>query len=398
MNSTPSRREAGPTTEPSVPSETDVLVVGGGIAGTSVLYHLARNGIEATLVDRGRLAGGATEAAVGVLSPPLRQPFQETVRDQGATRARAIWSFALESVRGLGEALDEMGAAGEAELDLSGGHILAESHSREAVRRSFEALAEAGFPVSWLEADEVQALCGARGLCGAYRLEGGGALNPAATARALARWAEGRGCRVVEGVEVGEVTRDGDGLRCRTGDGEIRARMVVYATHVDSRRFSALVGEEIVPIRGQGFRAGVRGLPRQSGCFATHWKMNVWRQGPDGTLYVSGWRHNAWGRSYWKADPELDDRLQSDLEEWLHSVFPGAEIEVTRRWSGVFGWTSDYLPLVGPLPGTPDELVVTGFSGGGLPFAFHAGRLLADGIAGKPPLDGARLFSPRRFV
>ena len=52
----------------------------------------------------------------------------------------------------------------------------------------------------------------------------------------------------------------------------------------------------------------------------------------------------------------------------MRTAFPGVELEITGRWSGIFGWTSDYLPLVGPLPGAPDEMVITGFSGGGLPF------------------------------
>lgn len=377
---------------------TDVLVVGGGIAGVSTLFHLARYGVGATLVERGRVAGGATDAAAGVLTPPLRQPYHETVHDRGAEKAREIWSFAQRSVAGMGEALTEIGAAEEAQLDLSGGHVLAEPHTKEAVRRSYAALSEAGFPVSWLDRDGVEEACGARGLVGGYRMDGGGAMSPGPATRALARWAASRGCSVVEGTHVREVVRGEDGLVCRTETGEIRARMVVYATHIDSRPFSALVGDEVVPIRGQGLRARVPGLSVRRGCFATHWKMNVWRQAPDGTLHLSGWRHNAWDRSYWKTRPELDERLQEDLETWVRTAFPGAKLEITDRWSGIFGWTSDYLPLVGPLPGAPDEMVITGFSGGGLPFAFESGRILAAAIAGKEPVPGARLFNPRRFL
>ena len=59
---------------------------------------------------------------------------------------------------------------------------------------------------------------------------------------------------------------------------------------------------------------------------------------------------------------------------------------------------SDYLPLVGPLPGAPDELVISGFSGGGLPFAFECGRVLAHAVAGREPVPGGALFNPRRFI
>lgn len=376
----------------------DVVVVGGGIAGSSVLHHLGRAGIDALLLEKGRVGGGATEAAVGVLSPPLRQPFHETEHDRGTDRARAIWDFALRSIRGLAEALEAAGATSAAELDLSGGYTLAESSTEHAVRSSFEALASAGFPVQWLDGEAVRALTGGRGFTGGYLLEGGGSLNPGATARALAESGRSAGCGVAEGVAVKAVERDPDGLICVTDHGPVRTSMVVYATHVDSRRFSSLLGYEIVPIRGQGMAVRTEGLAEMPGSFATHWKLNVWRQGGDGTLYLGGWRHDAWDRAYWKSRPELDDGLQGDLEGWFRHAFPEARLEVERRWSGIFGWTSDYLPLVGPLPGSPDEMVVSGFSGGGLPFAFECGRILAAAIAGDTPVEGAHLFNPHRFI
>lgn len=382
----------------SLPERTDVLVVGGGIAGTSTLYHLARLGVDATLVERDRVGGGATEAAVGVLSPPLRQPFHETAHDRGAEAASEIWGFALRSIAGLGEALRELGAEHEAGLDLRGGRVLAEPHTLHQVRLSFEALEAAGLPVRWMSPGDVEECCGGHGFSGGYILEGGGAISPGPTAQALARGAVERGARVVEGVSVDEVVRRDGALSCETDAGNLTASMVVYATHVDSRRFSALLGDEIVPIRGQGLSAEVEGLPPQHGCYSTHWKLNVWRQDPAGTLYLGGWRHDAWDRSYWKTRPELDERLQGDLEDWFQMVFPRVKLKVVRRWSGIFGWTSDYLPLVGPLPGAPDELVISGFSGGGLPFAFECGRVLAHAVAGKDPVPGAGLFNPRRFL
>lgn len=382
----------------ALPERSDVVVIGGGIAGTSTLHHLVRNGIDATLIERGEVGRGATEAAVGVLSPPMRQPFHQTAHHRGLEQAREIWAFALRSVAGLGEALAELGATDEAGLDLRGGHVLAESHSQHEVRLCFEALSEAGFSVRWMSSDEVRTCCGGRGFTGGFLLEGGGAISPGSTARVLARAARERGGRVVEGVRVTKVARDADGLSCLTSQGPIAAKMVVYATHVDSRRFSSLVGDEIVPIQGQGMKLQVEGIPPQEGCFATHWKLNVWRQAPDGTLYLGGWRHDAWDRAYWKSQGEIDDRLQQDVERWYRGIYPDARITVLERWSGVFGWTSDYLPLVGPLPGAADEMVISGFSGGGLPFAFESGRILADAIAGKDPVPGASLFNPRRFL
>jgi glycine/D-amino acid oxidase-like deaminating enzyme len=174
--------------------------------------------------------------------------------------------------------------------------------------------------------------------------------------------------------------------------------MVVYATHVDSRRFSAFVGDEIVPIRGQGMVTGP-GVHTVRGAFATHWKLNVWRSDNEGRMILGGWRHDAWDRAYWKMNPEVDHHLQEDIQGWFEQAFPDlAPMDVHRRWSGIFGWTADYLPLVGPLPGRMGELVISGFSGGGLPFAFEAGRVIASIVSEGDPVPGGELLNPRRFV
>lgn len=395
---TPITLEALPGSDGGLPDSVDVVVVGGGIAGASALWHLAAAGVDALLLERGRVGGGATATAVGILSPPVRQPYHEMAHHRGAETAARIWRFALDSVAGLGAALVDAGAADAAELDLSGGTILAESHSEHEVRASFDGLRQAGFPVRWMEASEVRSELRGRGFVGGFVVDGLGSIHPGTTARALVKDAVGRGAAVREGVEVETVEGSADGHLCRTDAGEVRARMVVYATHTDSRRFSALLGDEIVPVRGQALSARIVGEPTFHGAYATHWKLNVWRVTRDGRLAMSGWRHDAWDRAYWRTRPQVDPQLQDDLEAWFAEAFPELRLTDVSRWSGIFGWTADFLPMVGPLPGSTSELVISGFSGGGLPFAFGCGELVAAIVTGTDPSPAAALFNPRRFV
>lgn len=384
-----------------LPERADVVVVGGGIAGASVLWHLSGLGIQAVLLERDQIAGGATAAAVGVLSPPLRQPFHETVHDLGSEVAREIWAFAGRSVRGLGQALREAEAAEEVELDLSGGWVLAEPHTLHEVRRSHDALVGAGFPVTWRTAGEVREWSRGRGFAGGINLEDGGSLDPAAAARVLVRTAVAAGSAVLEGVEVEAVTPGpGGGFLCRTREAAVACESVVYAAHVDASRFSSLAGEVVVPIRGQALTLELAEPFPAGGSFSTHWKLNTWRRSRrmDRQVHLGGWRHDAWDRAYRRADPAVDEALQKKLVGWFRSAFPDlGRADVVRRWSGIFGWTADYLPLVGPLPGSPHELVLAGFSGGGLPFAFESARAVAHLVAGRDPVEGVRHFHPGRF-
>lgn len=398
QDSTPRARDLPLSIHDAPPERADVVIIGGGIAGTAVLHHLAAAGVDTVLLERDRVGGGATAAAVGVMAPPLRQPYHETAARRGPDVAASIWHLALRSMQSLAAALSETGDADEADLDLAGGHVLAEPNTLYEVERSFKALEAAGFPVTWLEAADVRRLTAGRGFVGGFRLADSGALNPAGTARLLARRAIASGARVVEGAGVDEVVRRDDGLVCRVGRAEVRCAMVVYAVHTDARRFSALLGDEVVPIRGQAMAAEILGGTVPAGSWSTHWKLNVWRRSSAGRLHLGGWRHDAWDRSYWKTRPEVDPAMQGGLLAWFRQAFPEVELRVTSQWSGVFGWTADYLPMVGPLPGTPDELVISGFSGGGLPFAFDCGRMVADMIRGRDPGPDAALLSPRRFV
>jgi glycine/D-amino acid oxidase-like deaminating enzyme len=363
-----------------------------------VLHNLAGAGVDALLLERDRVGGGATAAAVGVLAPPLRQPYHETAGRRGAETARAIWSLALRSVQNLADALAADGASAEAELDLAGGHLLAEPYTAHEVERSFEALRSAGFPVSWMDAAEVRSRTGGRGFVGGLELAGAGALNPAAAARLLARQAVQRGAAVAEQSGVSAVERRNGRLECMVDGRAVACDMVVYAVHTEARRFSSLLGDEVVPIRGQALAAEIVRGTVPPGAWSTHWKLNVWRRSPAGRLHLGGWRHDAWDRAYWKTRPEVDAPMQEGLLAWFRQAFPEVQLRVTSQWSGIFGWTADFLPMVGPLPGLADELVISGFSGGGLPFAYECGRMVADIVRGRDPGPEASLLAPRRFV
>ena len=382
----------------TLPAEADVVVIGGGIAGASTLYHLAEAGVDAVLLERGSIGGGATSAAVGILSPPVRQPFHEMSHFRGVETASQIWRFALDSVGGLATVLKAAGAEEAAELDLSGGTVLAEPHTERGVRDAYEALSQAGFAVRWIEAVTVREDVGGRGFSGGYVIDGLGSLNPAAAARALVAAACARTATAVEGVTVERVEDHEGGHLCVTDRGEVRARAVVYAAHTEGSEFVPLVRETVVPVLGQAMSARIVGDRRFVGAYSTDRKLNVWRSTPGGRLALSGWRHDAWDRAYRRTRSELDPQLQDDLEAWFSQAFPDVRLTDVSRWSGIFGWTPDYLPLVGALPGSGSQVAIAGFSGGGLPFAFGSGQVAAAAALGGEAPEGAELFDPLRFV
>src|SRR6185437_5345883 len=136
-----------PKIHPSgLPSRADVLVIGGGITGVSLMHHLARRGISAVLVERDHLAAGASGRNAGFLLAGVAESYAAAVRTYGRSRAREVWAITVENHD------RQIEAAGDADVGhvRSGSAILA-SDPEEAreLEESAQLLAEDGFDARW---------------------------------------------------------------------------------------------------------------------------------------------------------------------------------------------------------------------------------------------------------
>src|SRR2546430_13267655 len=80
-----------------LPEKADVLVIGGGIAGGSLLWHVAGRRIEAVLVERRHVAWGASGRNAGFLLAGVASSYAEAVRTYGRGKAREVWELTNEN-------------------------------------------------------------------------------------------------------------------------------------------------------------------------------------------------------------------------------------------------------------------------------------------------------------
>jgi len=340
----------------SLPDRADVLVIGGGIAGTSLVHHLAKRRISAVLVERGQLASGASGRNAGFLLAGVADCYAEAVRIFGREKAREVWHITDENHDRMLEAVerDDVGHRRLGSATLASGD---EEGAR--LEESAQLLRDDGFQAHW----DGTRLLNPRD----------GEVNPAAMVGALARRA--RQGVIREGVEVTSIQSRGGEVSVRAGELECRAGVVVLATNAYTPELLPQV--KIQPTRAQMLASApvarsVSDVPTYS-----HFGYRYWRQLPSGEVLIGGWRDTAMEAEK-TSEAEPSDEIQEHLEGQLEAMSPNSE--VTHRWAGIMGFTETGLPLVGPVDGMRNVYLCAGFNGHGMGFAFMCAKQLVETI------------------
>src|SRR5436190_1695100 len=202
---------------PALPARARVVIIGGGVIGTSVAYHLAGLGWpDVLLLEQGRLSCGTTWHAAGLI---------------GQVRASESVTRLVQYSTGLYRRLErETGLS--AGFKPSGAVTVARTAERmAALRRTAAAAAAYGLDCELIGPDQALELCPvmrADDLAGALWLPGDGTANPVDLTYALAKGARDRGVRVRERTRVtGILTTGGRATGVRTAGGDIEAEVVV---------------------------------------------------------------------------------------------------------------------------------------------------------------------------
>ena len=336
----------------ALPESADVLVVGGGITGVSLLHHLTARGMSAMLVERNHLASGASGRNAGFLLAGVAENYAVAVRTYGRTRARDVWALTVENHA------RQIEAAGGAEVGhRRAGTLILASGEEEArdLEESAQQLVEDGFEASW----------DGRALFNPLD----GEVTPTALVSAIAARAPAGAIR--EGVAV-ERVEDG---RVIAGGRECVAGAVILATNAYTPLLLPQI--DIQPTRAQMLAtapvaARMCELPTYS-----HHGYRYWRQLMSGEVLMGGWRDTSLDTEK-TAVAEPTSPIQAHLEAAVRGL--GAQAEVTHRWAGTMGFTESGLPLAGPVEGMKGVYVCAGFNGHGMGFAFMTAKQLVDSL------------------
>ncbi len=340
----------------ALPDKADVLVVGGGIAGLSLMWHLTQRRVDAVLVERAHIASGASGRNAGFLLAGVASSYAEAVRSHGRERAREIWETTNENHDRMIEA-----AAGQnvGHRRLGSAIVPSGEEERALLIESEHLLNEDGFKARW----DGKRLINPRD----------GEIDPSAMVAALARQMKARSIR--EGVNVTALTPRRNGVLVMEGESLCEAGVVILATNA----YTPLLVPE-VKIRAT--RAQMLATEPESATVAdmpvySHFGYRYWRQLATGEVLVGGWRDTSPSTELTYDDeptPEIQDQLDLALEGL------GVHRRVTHRWAGTMGFTESGLPLAGLLNSSPNVYLCAGFTGHGMGFAFMTAKRVAEMI------------------
>ena len=353
-----------------------VVVVGSGVVGSSIAYHLARRGAEVTVCEKAAPASGATSKSFAWIN--------------ASAGKRPYHYYRLNRLSALAYRHLEAEVGGDLQVQWGGRLEWAEeAEDARTLRRNVTAQQAWGYPINLIGEDEFKAL--EPGLepggpvLAAARIREEGSIDPERATWALVEAARREGARIQYPCEVtGIGLRWGSLQRVETSLGPLEADALVIAAGVDTPGLAAMAGLPI-PLRDSpGLLAHSAPARRLLGRVVVA-PGGAMKQKLDGSLVVSG---GFSGRS-------VSDDPEGQAEEILHRaqrLIPEAEgIGLARHTIGWRPMPQDGLPVLGFSEGAPDVYVAVMHSG--VTLAPLVGRLVASEI-----LDGLsiELLEPYR--
>jgi len=370
-----------------LPKRAQVVIIGGGIVGCSVAYHLVKLGWKhVVLLERKKLTSGTTWAAAGLVGQLRATP--------------ALTRLALYGTELYPRLEDETGQA--TGYVTSGAILVAQTEARKheydrgaAMARAFGIEMER---ISLQEARQLWPLLNADDLVAAYYMPKDGYTSPVDTTQALAKGARMGGAGIFEGVKVTDI-RSKNGVVCgvSTDQGEVSCEYVVNCGGMWAREIGRLAGVS-VPLHAAEHMhivtTPIEGVHREMPVLRDMDGYIYFRAESDGLL-MGGFEPVAkpWGA---KGIPESFEftELKEDWEQF--EIFmetgirrcPVLETAQIRHLSVVpESFTPDTAYILGEAPGLQNFFVAAGMNSVGIASAGGAGRALAEWIVQGYPTE-----------
>ena len=382
-----------------LPTRARIVIIGGGIIGCSVAYHLTKLGeTDIVLLEQGQLSSGTTWHAAGLVGQLRASESGTRIVQYSAQLYQA-----LEAETGLATGYKECGGVTVARTPERMVQLLRTAAAAEAYNLECEILTPA-------QAKERMPILETSDLQGAIWLPKDGTANPADVTQSLAKGARMGGARIFERTRVLGITTGGGAVTGVTTDkGHIEAEIVVNCAGQWAKAIGAMCGVNVPLHSAEHFYVvteRIEGVDRMMPILRdpdgyTYMKEEV------GGLVVGGFEPEA---KPWVAPDQLPYPFEFQLleEDWdhfeilmesaLHRVPALQTTGIKKFYNGPESFTPDNQFIMGEAPELKNFFVGAGFNSVGIASAGGAGRALAEWIMTGQPQSDLVSVDIRRFA
>ena len=369
----------------------DAAVIGGGITGALVAYHLVEAGVDTVVLDKRDVGWGSTAGSTALLQYEIDVSLVDLGEKLGVDHATRAYLACRDAIHKLEQVAGRL--SGDTGFSRKRSLYLAtRKRDRKALVAEFGARRSIGIDLDWLDEPDVASRFSFRRPA-ALLSRDAAQVDPYAFAHALLHDATARGARVFDRTTVKAVDVSGISPVLRTTDGRtIRARRVVFAAGYETTPFLrrdigklvstyALASEPLSSFAGWG----------EDQCLI--WEHAhpylYFRTTDDGRVIMGG--EDERFRNPARRDRHVQKKSER-LARRFHELFPDIPMRVAFSWAGTFGETSDGLAYIGQLPEWPNAYFALGYGGNGITFSILAAEIIRDAMLGRPN-EHARLFA-----
>jgi len=374
--------------------KSDVIVIGAGIIGSSIAYHLAQRKASVILVEKGDLAAGSSGACDGLIFLQSKKPGIHL-------------QLAMESRKRFARLRSSLPVA--IEYRECGGMVVIESDEELAVMHEFvKEQQKIGLDVTLLNANRARQFEPhlSEHILGATRSPLDGQVNPIALTLGFALGAKNLGAQVITGTTVhGIDTTSGRVSAVETDTGRFEADIIVNAAGSHAPEIGTMVGlpVPIKPRRGQiivteACRPMLNHCMISAKYIAAKFNPEIAKAGGEGISIEQTENGNfllGSTREFVGYDKRTTSKGLQSIAAKTAGIVPALEqVNVIRAFAGLRPYTPDGLPILGPVADVPGFFMAAGHEGDGIALSPITGELIAQMIiTGKSdfPLDAFRL-------
>ena len=372
-----------------LPDRARVVVIGGGIIGTSITYHLAHLGVrDVVLLERDRLTSGTTWHAAGLMAT-----FGSTSETSTELRkyTRDLY-LRLEAETGLATGMRQVGLI---ELAIEPGRL-------EEYRRVAAFNRHCGVEVHEISASQVAELwplARIDDVLAGFYIPADGRVNPVDVTMSLAKGARQQGARIIEGVPAtGFLTKAGAVTGVRTALGDIEAEYVVNCAGMWARQLGELAGVSIPLQAAEHYyllTEPIEAVSRDWPVLEDPANYGYFREEGGGLMLgmfepvCAPWRVDGIPAdfSFGELPPDWD-RMGPFLEKTMSRIPIAEQVGIRKFFCGPESFTPDLAPVLGEAPELKNYFVAAGLNSIGILTGGGIGRLMAHWIVnGHPDAD-----------